>query len=303
MVRIPGGQYVVGTDDMRSMPNERPSRPVSVDTFWIDVTAVSNAQFQAFVQDTGYLTTAEQPIDWDELKKQVPPGTPKPPDEMLQPGSVVFKAPDHAVDLRNMGNWFQWTVGASWQHPEGPGSDLEGRMNDPVVHVSWDDAVAYAKWAGKRLPTEDEWEVASRGGLKDMRYPWGDTFKPDGRYMANTFTGSFPYDNTAADGYPSRAPVGSFPPNAYGLYDMAGNVWNWTADVYTDQRGAASYPGEVRRVTKGGSYLCHVDYCESYRPSARRGTPLDTGTSHIGFRCVSDKPPFTQGPEAQKPQE
>lgn len=287
MVQVPGGEYTVGTDDSHSLPNERPARRVEVKTFWIDSAPVTNAQFEAFVQATDYVTTAERPVDWEELKKQVPPGTPKPADEQLQPGSVVFVPPDHAVDLRQINLWFQWTIGANWRHPEGPGSDISQRANHPVVHVSWDDATAYATWAGKRLPTEAEWEVASRGGRESTRFAWGDTFQPDGKWMANTFTGKFPYDNTAADGFAGTAPVGSFPANGYDLYDMAGNVWNWTADTYADRAGSAARPGDPRRVIKGGSFLCHVDYCESYRPSARRGTPYDTGTSHIGFRCAS----------------
>jgi len=291
MVRIPGGTYTIGTDDPNSLPNERPAREVKVETFWMDVTPVTNAQFKKFVEDTGYVTTAERPVDWEEMKKQLPPGTPKPPEENLQPGSVVFTPPDHEVGLDDLSQWFAWTHGASWRAPEGPGSDLEGRMDHPVVHVSWDDARAYAKWAGKRLPTEAEWEVAARGGLKGKRFFWGDQFKPDGDHMANTFTGTFPHDNTAADGFAGRAPVASFPPNGYGLHDMAGNVWQWTADVYTPRHGTPPLPGDPRRVIKGGSYLCHADYCESYRPGARRGTPYDTGTSHIGFRCASDQPP------------
>jgi len=291
MVRIAGGAYTIGADDPKSLPNERPAHKVEIQTFWIDATPVTNAQFKQFVEDTGYVTTAERPVDWDQLKKQLPPGTPKPPQQKLQPGSIVFTPPDHEVGLEDLSQWFEWTNGASWRAPEGPGSDLDGRMDHPVVHVSWDDARAYAKWAGKRLPTEAEWEAAARGGSEGKRFFWGDTFKPDGRHMANTFTGTFPHRNTAADGFAGRAPVGSFPANGYGLHDMAGNVWQWTADVYTPRHGAPPRPGDPRRVIKGGSYLCHADYCESYRPGARRGTPYDTGTSHIGFRCASDQPP------------
>jgi len=291
MVRIPAGTYTVGTDDPRSYPNERPARRVELDAFWIDATPVTNAEFAAFVEDTGYVTTAETPVDWDELKKQLPPGTPKPPADQLRPGSLVFTPPDHAVDLRQIAHWWTWTPGASWRHPEGPGSDIKGRMDHPVVQVSWNDATAYAQWAGKRLPTEAEWEAAARGGLEGKRYAWGDTFQPDGKWMANTWTGTFPHRNTAADGFPRTAPVRSFPANGYGVYGMGGNVWNWTADIYGERPGAEPLADDPRRVTKGGSYLCHVDYCESYRPSARRGTPYDTGMSHIGFRCVSDEAP------------
>jgi formylglycine-generating enzyme required for sulfatase activity len=313
MVRIPAGQFMMGTDDPNSMPNERPAHVVKLDAFWIDEHDVTNAEFRKFVIATGYLTTAEKPIDWNEMKKQVAPGTPKPPAEMLQPGSLVYTPPDHPVDLTNMGNWWTWTLGASWKHPQGPSSNLDGKDNFPVVQVSWDDASAYAKWAGKRLPTEAEWEYAARGGHEGTRYYWGNDFSPGGKYMCNTFTGDFPYRNTAADGFAGVAPVKSFPPNGYGLYDMAGNVWQWTADLYradaheqslkqSGQSGqpccvnptgptecfnpTEAVPNTLERVTKGGSYLCNVNYCESYRPVARRGTPPDTGTEHIGFRCV-----------------
>jgi sulfatase modifying factor 1 len=314
MVWVPAGQFTMGTDDAKSMPNERPAHPVKLDGFWIDATDVTNSQFGKFVAATGYQTTAEKPIDWEEMKKQVAPGTPKPRDEMLQPGSLVFTPPDHAVDLNNMGNWWTWTLGASWKHPQGPASTIDGKENYPVVQVSWDDAVAYTKWAGKRLPTEAEWEYAARGGAKtNTRYYWGDEFKPNGKFMCNTFTGDFPYRNTAEDGFAGTSPVKSFPPNGYGLYDMAGNVWQWTSDFYradahvlsldelaksgasccVNPTGpAASFNptrevvDSVERVTKGGSFLCNPSYCESYRPTARRGTPPDTGTEHIGFRCV-----------------
>jgi formylglycine-generating enzyme required for sulfatase activity len=218
---------------------------------------------------------------------------------MLRPGSMVFTPPDHAVDLREMANWWTWTTGASWRNPQGPASSIDGKDDYPVVQVSWDDAVAYATWVGKRLPTEAEWEFAAHGGTS-TRFAWGDAFLRDGKYMANTFTGEFPHRGTLADGFPRSSPVKSFPPNGYGLYDMAGNVWQWTADVYvrdrreapaccvpqpasSDSSGASAV---VERVTKGGSFLCNASYCESYRPSARRGTPSDTGMEHIGFRCV-----------------
>jgi formylglycine-generating enzyme required for sulfatase activity len=211
---------------------------------------------------------------------------------MLRPGALVFTPPDHPVDLRQLANWWTWTVGACWRHPAGPTSNIDGRDSLPVVQVSWEDAAAYAAWAGKRLPTEAEWEYAAHGGTS-TRFYWGDTF--DVRY-ANTFTGRFPYQDTGADGFAGLAPVASFQPNGYGLYDMAGNVWNWCSDLYHDQASAGDYSGccgaapsasgVTVRVIKGGSYLCSADYCESYRPTARRGTPSDTGTSHIGFRCA-----------------
>ncbi len=307
MVWIPGGTFIMGTDNPNSMPNERPAHRVIVKEFWMDKYDVTNAQFRKFVEATGYVTTAERKIDWEELKKQLPPDTPKPEDELLQPGSLVFTPPNHAVNLADMSGWWTWTPGASWQHPQGPGSNIEGKDNYPVVQVSWDDAQAYAQWAGKRLPTEAEWEYASRGKSENTRYYWGDELKQNGKFMANTFTGTFPYNNTSEDGYEGVAPVGSFPPNDYGLYDMAGNVWQWTADLYNEENHAelsamscdrivdgAPMPikaaeGEVRRVTKGGSFLCNPSYCESYRPTARRGTPYDTGMGHIGFRCVKSK--------------
>jgi formylglycine-generating enzyme required for sulfatase activity len=313
MVWIPGREFVMGTSDPASHPNERPPHRVRVDGFWMDETPVTNAQFREFVRATGYVTTAERPVDWEEVREQLPAGTPRPPDETLQPGSLVFTPPDHPVALDDMAAWWTWTRGASWRHPEGPGSDLEGRDDHPVVQVSWYDAAAFAEWAGKRLPTEAEWEYAARGGTVAGRFWWGDEFRPGGRFLANTFTGRFPFDDTAEDGYAGVSPVKAFPPNGYGLYDMAGNVWNWTADLYRadahalqamdlQRSGAAHHanpqgpttsidpsravPTAAERVIKGGSFLCHVDYCESYRPTARRGTPPDTGTGHTGFRCV-----------------
>ena len=305
MVWIPGGEFAMGADDESAWNTEKPPHRVRVAGFWMDQTEVTNAQFSAFVSATGYKTVAERPVDWEELKKQVPPGTPKPAPEMLQPGSLVFTPPDHPVPLNDISGWWSWTTGANWRHPEGPKSSIEGRENHPVVHVNWDDASAYAKWAGKRLPTEAEWEFAARGGREGTRYHWGDEFRPGGRFMANTFTGDFPYRDTAEDGYARTSPVTAFPPNGYGLYDMAGNVWNWCSDFYADDthavakahgvccdpRGPESTraghdPLAVQHVTKGGSFLCNPAYCESYRPTARRGTPYDTGSEHVGFRCA-----------------
>lgn len=305
---IPSGEFTMGTDDERSMPNERPSHRVKIAGFWMDEHDVTNAEFRKFVDATGYVTTAEKPVNWEELKKQLPDDTPKPADETLQPGSLVFTPPDHAVDLSDLGNWWTWTVGANWKHPQGPNSNLEGKDDLPVVQIAWDDAVAYATWAGKRLPTEAEWEYAARGGVKkNTRYIWGNEFKVRGKFMANTFTGDFPYRNSAEDGYVGVSPVKAFPPNAFGLYDMAGNVWNWCSDFYSatvhqeqkshgvscDPAGpsktyAPHNPLAVEHVIKGGSYLCNPNYCESYRPTARRGTPYDTGSEHVGFRCVKD---------------
>ncbi len=307
MVWIPGGEFTMGSDTPDAWLAERPAHHVRVEGFFIDRTEVTNEQFAKFVEAAGYVTVAERPVDWEELRKQVPSGTPKPPDESLQPGSLVFKPPDQPVDLDDFSQWWAWTPGAGWRHPEGPGSNLDGRLDHPVVHVAWEDAAAYAKWAGKRLPTEAEWEFAARGGLDDARFCWGDEPPSETEPQANIWQGEFPNRNTEADGHARTAPVGSFAPNGYGLYDMAGNVWEWCADWYhaghhrlqagladgavaQHQQPAQSWnpnsPYEKQRVTKGGSFLCHASYCASYRPSARRGTAFDTGLAHVGIRCV-----------------
>jgi formylglycine-generating enzyme required for sulfatase activity len=305
MVWVPGGEFLMGTDDAKLDPAERPAHRVRVNGFWIDRTEVTNAEFRRFVEATGYITTAERPVDWNQLKTQVPPGTPKPPDEQLAPGSLVFTPPDRPVPLDDMTNWWRWVPGASWRHPDGPGSAIAGNVDHPVVHVSWDDAVAYARWAGKRLPTEAEWEFASRGGLEGKKYAWGDEFQPGGKTLANTWQGHFPETNTDEDGFPRTSPVKSFPPNGFGLYDMVGNVWEWCSDWYrpdTYRLDASpspvqnptgpvkSYdpaePYQPKHVTRGGSFLCSANFCTNYRPSARRGTATDSGMSHLGFRCV-----------------
>ena len=231
MAFIPGGEFLMGSDGDYAYPNERPVHRVRVNPFHMDIYPVTNARFQEFVEDTGYLTVAERPLDWEELRKQVPPGTPRPPPEALQPGSLVFRPTEGPVDLRFMGQWWVWTSGASWQHPEGPGSSIAERLDHPVVHIAWEDAVAFADWAGKRLPTEAEWEFAARGGLEGARFAWGDEERPDGRIMVNRWHGAFPYRNTAEDGFAHTSPVGSFPPNGYGLYDMVGNVWDWCSEI------------------------------------------------------------------------
>ena len=307
MVMIPGGEFVMGSGGESTQPNEQPAHRVRVGDFYLDATEVTNAQFRAFVGATGFVTTAEKVPDWKEMKKQLPPGTPKPPPEKLVPGSMVFVAPDRAVPLDDVSAWWKWMPGADWRHPEGPGSDLAGRDDHPVVHVAWDDANAYAAWAGKRLPTEAEWEYAARGGLAGKRFTWGDDAptEADGG-KANIWQGTFPTANTRADGFARTAPVKSYPPNGYGLYDMAGNAWEWCADWYradayegragvtADPKGPAdswdpNEPLAFKRVTRGGSFLCHVTYCESYRPAARRGTGFDSSLSHLGFRCAKSR--------------
>lgn len=318
MTWIDGGTFTMGTDDPTAMPNERPAHEVTVSGFWMDITPVTNAQFRAFVEDTGYITVAERPVDWDELKKQLPPGTPKPDEAMLQPGSLVYSPPGREVPLNDLSRWWAWVSGADWRHPEGPGSSIAGQDDHPVVQIAWEDADAYARWAGKQLPTEAQWEYAARGGSADTRFHWGDTFMPDGRHMANTYTGKFPVKDEGKDGYAGRSPVKAFPPNGYGLYDMAGNVWEWTADLYRADRHAQlakadcctvdppgptevfdpHHPRAQTRVIKGGSFLCHADYCESYRPTARRGTPTDTGSGHVGFRCVINPPSKRPAPSS-----
>jgi sulfatase modifying factor 1 len=279
---IPAGEFTMGTNDSHGMANEGPAHRVRVDDFWIDDHPVTNDEFRRFVDATGFVTIAEKTPDWEEIRKQLPPGTPKPDASAFVPGSAVFVPPSGPVPLDDVSAWWQWTPGASWRHPEGPGSGIDDRSAHPVVHVSWDDAAAYAQWAGKRLPTEAEWEYAARGGLESKRFTWGDDAPAD-RPMANIFHGNFPYRSTADDGFVRTSPVKSFPANGYGLYDMAGNVWQWTADRY---RAGGDTASAALRVIKGGSFLCHESYCESYRPSARRGAPSDTGSSHVGFRLV-----------------
>lgn len=308
MVWIAGGEFVMGSTDPLARDDEAPPHRVRLDGFWIDATEVTNAQYRAFVDATGYVTVAERAVDWEELKKQVPPGTPKPADELLRPGSLVFTPPDHAVDLRDYSQWWSWTIGANWRHPAGPDSTIAGKDDYPVVHIAYEDAMAYCRWAGKRLPTEGEWEYAARGGLAQKRFVWGD--EPIDGTRANTWQGDFPHRNTEEDGFARAAPVRRYPPNGYGLYGMAGNVWEWCSDLYRPDTyaedakrsgpdGVTVNPaGPARsfdprnplapesRVQRGGSFLCHASYCASYRPAARMpGTP-DTGLEHLGFRCV-----------------
>jgi sulfatase modifying factor 1 len=288
-VSIPAGSFRMGSDE--HYPEEAPTRNVTVDAFEIDTHEVTNAEFAAFVAATGYTTVAERPLD--------PADFPGAPPENLVPGSLVFTMTPGPVDLRHLSQWWTWTPGASWQHPDGPASSLEGREDEPVVHVAYEDATAYAGWAGKSLPREAQWERASRGGLDGAAYVWGDE-PENGARLANYWHGEFPW--RAEPGYGRRAPVGTYPPNGFGLFDMAGNVWEWTTDWFTERVSGppCCVPSEAdsydpaqpqfrvpRKVIKGGSYLCADSYCLRYRPAARRPQMVDTGMSHIGFRCVA----------------
>lgn len=309
MAWIPGGKFTMGSEDQSAARVEGPEYLVEVSPFWMDTHEVTNAQFREFTEATGYKTVAERPVDWDELKKQLPPGTPRPPDEVLQPGSLIFAPPHQAVPLDDYSRWWAWQTGADWQHPHGPGSNIDGKDNFPVVHIAYEDAQAYADWAGKRLPTEAEWEFAARGGNPNQPFAWGDELTPKGKFLANFFQGNFPYENNGQDGFTGAAPIQSFQPNAYGLYDMIGNVWEWSSDWYRPDTHArnklagmavckdpsgpeSSYdpaePLAEKRVIKGGSFLCSDQYCSNYRPSARMATATDSGQEHLGFRCVKD---------------
>jgi sulfatase modifying factor 1 len=301
MICIPGGTFLMGSEDF--YPEERPVHEVTVDGFWIERCQVTNEQFARFVEATGYVTVAERPLRAEDF-----PGAPA---ENLVPGSMVFHTTTKPVDLRDYTNWWAWTPGASWRQPFGPRSSLEGLEQHPVVHIAYEDAEAYARWAGKRLPTEAEWEFASRGGLDGKKFTWGDEHFPEGKAMANSWQGEFPWQNLLVDGYEGTSPVGSFPPNGYGLFDMAGNVWEWTSDWYVPRRVGEvvkpccgppvnpriaspdqSYdPAQPqfripRKVVKGGSHICAPNYCLRYRPAARQPQMIDTGMSHIGFRCI-----------------
>jgi formylglycine-generating enzyme len=283
---VSGATFRMGSD--AHYAEEAPARPVAVDGFWIDRHQVTNRRFAAFVDDTGYATVAERQLD--------PAAFPGAPAENLVPGSLVFTRTRGPVDLRHMSQWWAWTPGACWRHPEGPGSSLAGREEHPVVHVAYEDAAAYAAWAGAELPTEAEWELAARGGLDGSAYVWGDAPEPAGARLANYWHGDFPW--RPDPGYGTTAPVGSFAPNAFGLFDMAGNVWEWTVDWYGGSEAASRDPGQPqfgipRKVLKGGSFLCADSYCLRYRPAARRPQMVDTGMSHIGFRCVSRRPAGT----------
>jgi len=316
MVHIPGGEFLMGSDSKLAHPNEKPAHKVNVHAFWMDKHHVTNAEFRKFVEATGYVTTAEQVPDWETMRVQLPPDTPRPPPGSLVPGALVFAGTDRPVPLQDYSQWWHYVPGANWRHPGGPGTSIAGKDNHPVVQVSYEDAQAYAKWIGKRLPTEAEWEFAARGGLEQATYAWGNQFSPDGKQMANVWQGQqgqpFPVVSPKAGGAVGTSPVGTFPPNGYGLVDMTGNAWQWVADWYrADQfsREAASGkridnpagplaswdpadPGvptdAPKRVTRGGSFLCNEDFCLSYRPSARQGSDPYNSMSHLGFRLVMD---------------
>ncbi|HEV2897279.1 MAG TPA: formylglycine-generating enzyme family protein [Pseudaminobacter sp.] len=298
MVWIPGGTFLMGSD--QHYPEEAPAHRVMVGGFWMDVCTVTNREFARFVDATGYVTAAERPVNPHDYPGAQP--------DMLAPSSTMFKKPSGPVDLRNHYNWWVYVAGANWRHPRGPASNIKKLMDHPVVHVAFEDVEAYAKWIGKELPTEAEWEFAARGGLDGAEFVWGDELTPHGTHMANIWQGEFPYRNTLGDGFESTAPVGSFPPNGYGLFDMAGNVWQWTTDWYQEHveidspcctaanpRGGTR-EGSIdprqpdvkipRKVTKGGSHLCAPNYCRRYRPAARMAQPVDTSISHLGFRCI-----------------
>jgi formylglycine-generating enzyme required for sulfatase activity len=309
MVWIPGGEFSMGAANplgkdanvvgMQATGDSRPIHRVRVDGFWMDRTEVTNRQFAAFVKDTGYVTVAERTPTAEDF-----PGAPP---ENLVAGSVVFSPPDHAVPLDTHFRWWAYVQGANWRHPAGPASDLRGREDYPVVHIAYEDAEAYAKWAGKRLPTEAEWEFAARGGLSGALYPWGNDFLVDGRFMANTHQGHFPNEDTHADAHGGIAPVAQFPANGYGLFDVAGNVWEWTSDWYRPDYYAAlaaggvadnpsgpgdsldpSEPGVAKRVHRGGSFLCTEQYCSRYMVGTRGKGEPSTGTNHLGIRLVKN---------------
>jgi sulfatase modifying factor 1 len=301
---VPGQTFLMGSEDF--YPEERPVHSVAVDGFWMDETPVTATDFRRFVRDVGYVTVAERPPD-PQLYPDADP-------DLLVPGSLVFRKTAGPVSLDDARNWWEYAPGAYWKRPGGPGTSINGRDRHPVVHVAFEDADAYATWAGKELPTEAEWELAARGGLEGQPFSWGEEHFPDGLPAANTWQGEFPWQNLKLDGYEGTSPVGTFEPNGYGLYDMCGNVWEWTSDWFTSRHSDAeqspccaprnprvgspdaSYgigqPGEQipRRVIKGGSHLCAPNYCLRYRPAARQGEAIDTSTAHIGFRCIVRAP-------------
>ncbi len=305
MVIIPSGTYSMGGTGKLARADEFPKHLVQVDSFWMDAHEVTNAQFREFVEATGYKTIAERIPTWEEIRDQLPPGTPKPPDSVFVAGSMVFQPTDGPVNLDSYFQWWAWQPNANWKQPDGPASSIERKADHPAVHICWYDAAAYCKWRGGRLPTEAEWEWAARGRLTDNTYPWGNEHINQNGYKANSWQGDFPYENIAADGYLTTAPVKSFEPNGFGLYDMAGNIWEWCSDWYhskyyemaaqqspqtnpigPNQSFDERDPYTPKRVQRGGSYLCNDVYCASYRVSARMPGAPDTGMPHVGCRCV-----------------
>ncbi|MEZ7494319.1 formylglycine-generating enzyme family protein [Leeuwenhoekiella aequorea] len=309
MVWVSGVNFTQGaaSSDVLALPREKPAHPVAVDGFFIDQTEVTNAQFRKFVESTGYITVAEQPVDWEQMKKELPPGTPKPADSLLQPGSLIFNRSVEGVsDLSNYAQWWEWKTGANWKHPQGPESSILNKDNYPVVHIAYTDAMAYCKWANRRLPTEAEWEAAAFGKLHGGVYTWGND-EDSLVTKANTWQGDFPNRNSAQDGNSYLAPVAAYDPNSLGIYDMAGNVWELTADWFSvsyyeslpldkitvnPQGPLKSYNPQNQfqpeKVIKGGSFLCNKSYCASYRISARMGQTIDSASDHTGFRTVVD---------------
>ena len=308
MVWIPSGAFMQGAvaADRMAMGHEKPAHRVYVDGFYMDVHEVTNDQFAKFVEETGYRTVAEREIDWEEIKKQLPDGTPKPHDSILQPGSLVFKKTKSSVsNLYDYSQWWEWKIGANWKHPNGPNSNIKGKGQHPVVHIALEDALAYCDWAGRTLPTEAQWEYAARGGNNDDLFFWGNDIELLSTH-ANTWEGEFPVNNTEKDGFERRAPVMSYPKNNFGLFDMAGNVWEWTNDWYNtnyykelaQKGGIANNPKGANKaynpnnplvnekVIKGGPFLCSASYCASYRASARMATSPDSGMEHLGFRTI-----------------
>ncbi len=308
MVWVEGKTFVQGAKqaDQFAMPREKPAHEVTVDGFFIDVTEVTNKQYKAFVDATNYITVAERPIDWEVMKKDVPEGTPKPADSALQPGSLIFNKNLNAVaNMNNYAQWWVWETGANWKHPEGPNSTIAGKDDYPVVHMAYEDAIAYCKWANRRLPTEAEWESAAQGTETKEIYTWGND-PSQLNASANTWQGTFPVKNESTDGFALIAPVKSYPPNSIGLYDMLGNVWELTNDWFNvdayrqldtskplinpkgaDHTYTPGNPYAKEHVIKGGSFLCHASYCASFRISARMGTSWDSGSDHSGFRTVA----------------
>ncbi|ALJ06245.1 sulfatase [Pseudalgibacter alginicilyticus] len=309
MVWVPAGIFEQGAvpQDQTAMQHEKPRHSVSLDGFFIDITEVTNAQFSKFVEETGYKTIAERKIDWEAMKSQLPEGTPKPHDSILQPGSLLFKKSKSTVpNLYDFSQWWEWSIGANWKHPEGPDSSIKGKDDYPVVHISYEDALAYCEWAGRRLPTEAEWEYAARGNKNGTIYFWGDDASELSKRV-NSWEGEFPVNNTLEDGYERTAPVKSYPPNSFGLYDMAGNVWELTSDWYNlnyyeelaalktttkNPQGATkaynpNNPYIQEKVIRGGSFLCSDSYCASYRVSSRMGSSMDSASEHVGFRTVA----------------